>query len=138
MNTKRILLFVTLCVAQVLTACGTTAPTITPEPVDPAAIAQEFYQALNDGDLEAAMALVADDIRQQGDLPITDKESFRSLLQTMIDSGERTEISNLKVEGDQATYDWELYSKDGVLVVRGVETLQLQDGLIILFETHAR
>jgi hypothetical protein len=126
-------LFVIL--TQILAACGTAA---TPEPADPAVMAQEFYKALNGGNLEEAMALVSDDIKQQGDLPITDKESFQSLLQTMIDSGERTEISNLKVEGDQATYDWELYSKDGVLVVRGVETLHVKDGLIVLFETHAR
>jgi hypothetical protein len=135
MNTKRIFFFLLVLLAQVLAACGTAA---TPEPADPAAMAQEFYRALNAGNLEAAMALVSDNIKQQGDLPITDKESFQSLLQTMIDSGERTEISNLKVEGDQATYDWELYSKDGVLVVRGVETLHVKNGLIVLFETHAR
>jgi hypothetical protein len=56
----------------------------------------------------------------------------------MIANGERQEISNLKVEGEKATYDWDLYSKDGVLVVSGVETLLVKDGLIVLFETHAR
>lgn len=135
MKTKYYLFVSFVILAQVLAACGTAA---TPEPVDPAAMAQEFYKALNDGDIEAAMALVSDNIKQQGDMPIADKESFRSLLQGMIDSGERTEISNLKIEGDQVTYDWELYSKDGVLLVRGVETLQVKNGLIILFETHAR
>ncbi len=133
MNTKHLILG--LIAVLLLAACGIAA---TPEPVDPAVMAQEFYKALNEGNIEAAMALVSDNIKQQGDLPITDKESFRSLLQTMIDSGERTEISNLKVDGDTATYDWELYSKDGVLVVRGVETLHLKDGMITLFETHAR
>jgi hypothetical protein len=131
MNTKHLILG--LLAALLLAACGSAA---TPEPVDPAMMAQEFYKALNAGNIEEAMALVSDDIKQQGDLPITDKESFRALLQGIIDSGERTEISKLKAEGDKATYDWELYSKDGVLVVRGVETLQVKDGLIILFESY--
>jgi hypothetical protein len=135
MNTKRIFFFLLVLLAQVLAACGTAA---TPEPAGPAEMAQEFYKALNAGNIKAAMALVSDDIKQQGDLPITDKESFQSLLQTMIDGGDRTEISNLNVEGDKVTYDWALYSQDGDLVVSGVETLHVKDGLIVLFETHAR
>jgi hypothetical protein len=118
-----------------LAACG---PTATPQAADPAAMAQEFYMALNAGDIEAAMALVSDDVQQQGDFPVPNKGAFRSLLETMIANGERQEISNLKVEGEKATYDWDLYSKDGVLVVSGVETLLVKDGLIVLFETHAR
>jgi hypothetical protein len=133
MNTRHFVL--TVIAALFVGACGTAA---SPERADPAMMAQGFYEALNSGDLEAAMALVSAEVKQEGDFPVPDRETFRSLLQTMINNGERQEISNLRVEGDTATYDWELYSKDGALVVRGVETLHVKDGLIVLFETHAR
>jgi|GEM_PF-1724151 len=156
MNTKRMLfiLFVTLCVAHVLAACGTPAtpavatlvptktpppaPTATPEPADPAAIAQDFYKAVNEGNLDAAMALVAEDIKCRGGCYLTGKDRFRFYLQGSINVGGRTEISDLKVEGDQVTYTWEAYSDAGFFQARGVETLQIEDGLIILIESVAQ
>jgi hypothetical protein len=150
MNTKRILffLFVTLCVAQILSACGTAAPstpaseptttppapTATLRPVDPAAIAQSYYKALNDGNLEAAMALVAEDVKCRGGCYFTGKDYLRSTIVGSIDDGWQTELSDLKVDGDKVTYRWEVYNKDGNLSASGVETLHIKDGLITLIE----
>jgi ketosteroid isomerase-like protein len=47
------------------------------KPSDPSAIAQNFYQALNAGDLEAAMTLVADDVKCRGECYFTGKDLFR-------------------------------------------------------------
>jgi len=156
MNTNRILfiLFVTLCVAQALAACGSPAtpaalpsepssistsapaPTVTPEPVDPAAIAQSFYQAYNEGDLEALMALVADDIKVRGGAYLTGKDRFQFNYQADLKQGFQVEISDLKAEGDRVTYSVRVYNKNGSLLISGVETLQIKDGLIILIETQ--
>jgi ketosteroid isomerase-like protein len=109
--------------------------------VDPAAIAQEFYKATNAGDLEAAMALVAEDVKCRGSCYLNGKESFRSFIQGSINiggGGGRVELSDLNVDGDKVTYTWEAFSKDGFFQARGVETLQIQDGLIVLMETIAQ
>jgi hypothetical protein len=147
MNAKQFALV--LVVAVFLVACGapatpsavssepTTAPpapSVTLEPVDPAAIAQSFNKAVNDGDIEAAMALVAEDIKCRGAVYLTGKQSYRSVIQADINSGARTEISDLKIEGDKVTYNWEGYSEAGFFLARGTETLQIKDGLIICCE----
>jgi hypothetical protein len=97
-NTKRNFFILFVIVAQVMVACGTaardvptsvptTAPpstptaTITPEPADPAAIVQSFYQAYNEGDVEAALTFVADDIKCRGHCYLKGKESFRSFIE---------------------------------------------------------
>ena len=149
MNTKYILFVLFVLLAQVISACGAAAtpavptlaptialpvPTATPEPVDPAAIVQSYYKALNDGDLEAAMALVAEDVKCRGGCYYTGKDFWRSTIEGSIDDGWRTEISDLQVEGDKVTYRWEVYNKDGNLSASGVGTLHIKDGLIILAE----
>jgi hypothetical protein len=151
MKTKYMLLILFVILAQALAACGTATPaapaseptaappvpTATPEPIDPAAIAHEFYKATNAGDLEAAMALVAEDVKCRGGCYLTGKESFRSYIQGSINiggGGGRVELSDLKVEGNKVTYRWEAYNKDGSFVASGVETLQIKDGKIILVE----
>jgi hypothetical protein len=151
MNAKHILfiLIVTLFVSQVLAACGAPAtplavtsepttpppaPTATPEPVDPAAIAQSFYQAYNAGDLESLMALVAEDIKVRGGMVVTGKDRFQFVMQADLKQGFQAEISDLKVEGDRATYNVTVYNNAGSVLITGVETLQVKDGLIILFE----
>lgn len=153
MNTKYklFILFVALCVAQVLVACGTPAtavpvseptlappvPTAMPEQVDPAAIAQDFYKAVNAGDIETAMALVAEDVKCRVGCYITGKEAFRSFIQGSINiggGGGRVDISDLQVEGEKVTYRWKAYNQDGIFVASGAESLQVKDGHIILME----
>jgi hypothetical protein len=152
MKIKYTLLISFVLLAQAVAACGTATPiapvseptaappvpTATPEPVDPAAIAQEFYKATNAGNLDAAMALVAEDVQCRGGCYITGKQSFQTWIQGSINRGGRVEISDLKVEGDKVTYNWEAFSEDGFFQARGVETLQIKDGLIVLMESIAQ
>lgn len=80
------------------------------------------------------MALVAEDIKCRGAVYLTGKQSYRSLVQADINDGGRGEISNLKVEGDTVSYNWEAYSEAGFFQARGTETLQIKDGLIVYCE----
>jgi ketosteroid isomerase-like protein len=100
---------------------------------------QSFYQALDDGDLEAAMALLADDVKFRGVPYITGKDAARRYLQGIIDDeGWRQEISDLKVEGDTVTYNWTVYNPNGVVSARGVEVMHIKNGKIILIESEAQ
>jgi len=150
MNTKRILFISFIIMAEALAACGTAAtpvaepttapppaPTATPVPADPAAIVQSYYRAYNAGDLEALMALVAEDVKCRGGCYLTGKDRFRFLIQGDITTGTQYEISDLKVEGDKVTYTVGVYSNAGFLQFSGVETMQIKDGLIILIEAAA-
>jgi DNA-binding beta-propeller fold protein YncE len=165
MNTKRMLfiLFITLCVAQALAACGTAVPTApasepttalpvstaeslvaaTAEPAiivkmtDPAAVARDFYKALNAGNIETAMALVSEDVKCRGACYLNGKTSFRSFMQGGINMGGRVELNDLQVDGDKVSYNWTAYNTDDVPVALGTESLQIQNGLIILMETRS-
>jgi hypothetical protein len=152
MNAKLLyskLMILALTVALFLAACGVPAtaaevpseptailpaPTATPEPVDPATIAQSFFQAYNEGDLEALMALVAEDIKVRSGMYLTGKDRYRFNMQADINLGYQAEISDLKVEGDRVTYNLTVYNNAGSVLFRGMETLQIKDGLIILIE----
>lgn len=149
MNPKRMLFLLFVILAQILSACGTAAtpasptlvpttaspvPTATPVPANPADIAQSFYQAYNAGDLEALMALVAEDVKCRGGCYITGKDRYRLYIQADLNKGLQAEISELIVEEDKVTYRVDIYSNAGFLEISGVETLQIKDGLIILFE----
>jgi len=151
MNTKRILFILFVILSQALAACGsafplpptlvpvtgpTSVPTTIPEAADPAAIAQNFYKAINAGDIEAAMAFVAEDVKCRVGCYLTGKESFRSFIQGSINVGGRVELSDLRVEGQKVSYNWTAYNKDGVPVALGMETLQMKNGQIILMETR--
>ena len=133
MKTKNVLfiLFITLCVAQTLSACGISTP------ADPAAIAQDFYTAVNAGDMDAAMVLVSEDVQCRGACYLNGIESFKSYIQGGINANGKTEISDLKVEGDTVTYNWIAYTKEGFEDAHGTETLHIKDGKIILMESVA-
>ena len=153
MNIKRNLFILFVILTQVLAACGTTvtetpatAPTtlppptststVTPEPVDRATIVQSFFKAFNDGDVDATMAFVADDIQCRGHCYINGKDAFRSFIQAGITGGDQIEISNLRVSEDKITYNYKIF-RAGVVTVNAVDgVIQLKDGKIILFELN--
>jgi ketosteroid isomerase-like protein len=107
----------------------------TEHPSDPTTITQNFYQAINDGDIEAAMALVAEDVKCRGECYFSGKDLFRSYILSATNRGDRIDISDLKVEEDKVSYNWKAYSKAGFFQAAGVETLQIKDGLIVLMES---
>lgn len=110
----------------------------TAHPSDPTTITQNFYQAINDGDIEAAMALVAEDVKCRGECYFSGKDLFRSYMLSATHRGDRIDISDLKVEEDKVSYNWKAYSKAGFFQAAGVETLQIKDGLIVLMESVAQ
>jgi hypothetical protein len=148
MKAKQVFFILVVILTHALVACGAAtptseqptvapqpAPTATPEPVDLAAIAQSFYKASNEGDIDAAMALVAEDVKCRGACYLTGIQSFRFYIQGGMNSGAQTEISDLKVDGDKVTYKWKVYSQAGFFQASGVEVMHIQDGKIILIET---
>ena len=101
-------------------------------------IAQKHYEAINSGNLEAAMALVAEDVKCRGTCYLNGKESYQSLVQAFINIGGRTELSDLIVDGDKVTYNWTGYNQNGAVAAGGTEFMQIRDGRIILIESDIR
>lgn len=99
-------------------------------------VVQEYYEALNAGDIETAMALVSEDVKCRGACYLNGKTSFRSFMQGSINMGGRVELRDLQVDGDKVSYNWTAYNTDDVPVALGTETLQIENGLIILMETQ--
>jgi ketosteroid isomerase-like protein len=110
----------------------------TERPSDPAAIAQNFYKAINAGDIETAMGLVADNVKCRGECYFSGKDLFRAYMKSATDRGDQIELSDLKVEGDKVSYNWKAYSKAGFFQAAGTESLQIKDSLIVLMESVAQ
>jgi ketosteroid isomerase-like protein len=103
---------------------------------DPEETVQGFYQAMNDGDMETAMSFVADDIECRGHCYITGKDAFRTFIQTNLDHRDQFEISDLVVQGEEATFDYVIHRGNSVLA-RGVDSvMRVQDGKIVYFEMN--
>jgi len=151
MNIKRILFtsFITLCVAQSLAACGSAAPvastleptaappaapTATPEPADPAEVVQQFWDAMEAGDVDTAMTLVAEDAQCKGSCYFKGPVAFRSYLQGTINAGNTNQISIVKVDGDTVTYTYKVF-RNGFVAEDNAEgeSMTVQDGKIIFW-----
>ena len=150
MNTKPSLFVLFVILAQVLAACGspapatevapepTLAPTSVPEPVqpDPVVVVQEFIAAVNVNDIEAAMALVAEDARWRGSPTLTGKDRIRDYLKGGVDAGFTTEISDLRATRGRVTFTWSA-SRNDVVQASGEDTYIVENGLITAFESYA-
>ena len=122
----------TICIILILglIAC-TGVPVASPEE-----IVQGFYQAMNQGGIESAMAFVADGIECRGHCYITGSDAFRTFIQGNIDHGDQFEISGLVVDGDEVTFDYVIHRAESVLA-RGVDSvMRVRDGKIIYFELN--
>jgi ketosteroid isomerase-like protein len=97
-----------IVLAMMAGACGPTqTPTATPT-TDPAAVVTAYYVAVNAKDLDAAMALVADDatftVLGLAAGVKTGKTEIRAWLQGVVDHGNTFEVSNFQVTGDTVTF----------------------------------
>ena len=101
-------------------------------------IAQKHYEAINTGNLDAAMSLVAEDVKCRGTCYLNGKESYQFLVQGFINTGGRTELSDFVIEGDKVTYNWTGYNQNGAVAGGGTEFMQIQDGQILLIESDIR
>ena len=131
MHTNRLRLAALL--ALILAACGPSASP-SAEALDPAAVVQGFYDAYNAGDLEAAMAFVDEQIQCRGHCYLTGAESFRAFIQPGMQAGDQITISDLRVEGNQVTFDY-VVNSGGLVSARGMDAvIRIEDGLIVYFE----
>ena len=141
MNTKRICLLLALLLASVLTACGASAPAPTAIPtvatVDPIAIVQVFWDAINANKIDVAMALVTDNVQISGG-PFSSsahKIELSGIMSTATNDGGTYEISDLKVgPGDTVTFNLKV-SHNGVVDANGPGKFQVnKDGKFVLME----
>jgi limonene-1,2-epoxide hydrolase len=139
-------LTIVIVIAQVLSACTsalfapptpTAVPTPTKDPHESAKIVQAFWEALNAGDLEAAMYYIGDDITCAGYCHFSGKQIFQSYLQGYVKAGFSTSIQDLKAVGNVVTYSWELY-QNGLFQRRGEadEMMEVKDGKIVYWENY--
>jgi ketosteroid isomerase-like protein len=157
MNTKRILFSLLVATGGLLVACATppapptaaplapteaapmveptAAPTIAPAP-DSISVVQGFYAALKAKDVDAAVALLADNVRWRGTPTLSGKESIRAYLQGDVDAGRTAEISDLRVTRNRVTYTWAGLLND-VVQLSGEDTMVVVDGKIAVIESYA-
>ncbi|HEY4691170.1 MAG TPA: nuclear transport factor 2 family protein [Anaerolineae bacterium] len=165
MNTKRILFALLIAVAGLAAACSsatpaptpqsatstvevqaatstveapTAAPTAPPAPPspDPISIVQSFWDALIAKDVDAAVALLADDARWEGVPTTSGKDNIRVLLQVDIDAGVTYEVSDFRATRGRVTYFWSAY-QNGVMQTSGEDVAVVDNGKITAFESYA-
>lgn len=149
MNIKAAFLAFFFILAYVLTSCTgasffaeptpTVQPTPTNDPLSAAKVVQAFWNALEAGDLETAMAYVADDITCSGFCHFTGKQVFGSYLQGYLDAGYVTKIADVKNVGNIVTYSWQVY-RNGLFLRGGEddEVMEVEDGKIVYWENYHR
>lgn len=153
MNTKSVYFSLILLLASILAACS--APTLAPAPtalpsptpipapiltaVDPIAISQGFWDAINAKNVDAAMAFVADDVVTRGGPAFfSSKDDFSAFMLSEQEKGNTFEISDLKIASeDTVTYTMKV-SANGIMFVgdSGLK-MQVKDGKIVLMEFPA-
>ena len=133
--------------AQLLSACGSLLPSVPPtatpmptptlDPMQSAKIVQAFWDALEAGDVETAMAYVDDEAVCAGRCYFTGKTAFHYFLLGYLQAGHVTKISNVKKVGSIVTYSWEVYRK-GYFVERGDgdEVMHVENGKIVYWESQ--
>ncbi len=102
---------------------------------DQLAVLDQFNQAWNEHDLEAALALVTDDCAFDSTAPLPDGERFegkaaiRAAWKPVFDNPHsHFEIEEVFAAGDRAVQRWRYFWGSGH--VRGVDLLRFRDGKI--------
>ncbi|HEX5941878.1 MAG TPA: nuclear transport factor 2 family protein [Anaerolineales bacterium] len=149
MNIKVIIFILSvLILTQVLSACtgsilpaapstATAMPTPTTDPLQSAKIVQAFWDALEAGDVETAMAYVDDEAVCAGRCYFTGKTAFHYYLLGYVKAGHVTKISDVKNVGSIVTYSWEVYRRGNFLESGdGNEVMHIEDGKIVYWENQ--
>ena len=112
--------------AVLLVACGGSSE----QGADPASVVKAFHEAGNAGNVDAAMALLADDaVLVRGGDVITGNEQIRAWLQSEADRGITFESSNFQVAGDKVTYTCKAF-ENGRQIGEGIGEAIVQAGKI--------
>jgi ketosteroid isomerase-like protein len=102
---------------------------------DPEALVRSLYEALNTGDIDAALAFYADDaVESLGDFgTFSGKEELRSSFEVEVARNATWELENFQVEGDSVTFT-NRYTNNNLralgVTLEGIEVITIQDGKI--------
>ena len=107
-----------------VSACASTQPI-----TEPVAVIEAFYEALNEGDLDTAMSFVADDATFIRSAAYRGKADIRDFYQESLDLGFQAELSDLRADGDKASWMEKLTIGGGRFEVQ-LEAI-VRDGLIV-------
>jgi hypothetical protein len=126
------ILFVTLCVAQILAACVAAAST-----PDPVSVIQGYYDALASRDIDKVMSFWAEDavysdefgVRQSG------HEEIRAGVQSAINDGVIVELSNISDTHGRLVYDYQVFV-GGTPFLSGTGLTIIQDSKIVFDGTE--
>ncbi len=124
-----------LMVIMVLALMLALPGTLLAQESDPAAVARSAYEALNAGDVEAALALYADDaVLSLGAFgSFSGKEELRGSFENEVAKHATWEFSDFQVEGDTVTFT-NRYTNDDLqaigITLEGTEVITIQDGKI--------
>ena len=100
---------------------------------DPEALVRSLYEALNTGDIDAALAFYADDaVESLGDFgTFSGKEELRSSFETEAARNATWELEDFQVEGDTVTFT-NRYTDNNLralgVTLEGIEVSTIQDG----------
>lgn len=134
MNTKHLLfiLFVTLCVAQILAACAPVAST--PEPIS---VLLNYYKALEAKDIDKVMSFWAEDAVQTDEFGgrFSGQAEIRAGLQSAINDEVTVEAIDPSDTNGRLVYEYKVYVS-GNLVLSGTGLTIVQDGKIIFDGTE--
>ncbi len=109
--------------------------TLLAQAADPEAVARSAYEALNAGDVEAALALYTDDaVLSLGAFgSFSGKEELRGSFENEVAKHATWELSDFQVEGDTVTFT-SRYTNDDLqaigITLEGTEVITIRDGRI--------
>ncbi len=114
-----------MLVTVLASACASTQPI-----TEPVAVIEAFYEALNDGDLDAAMNFVADDAKFILNTVYSGKAQVRAFYEGTIAMNTQWELSDLKAEGDTVAWIGQLTHDTGGFAPGPLEAV-VQNGKIV-------
>ncbi|RJP49786.1 MAG: nuclear transport factor 2 family protein [Anaerolineaceae bacterium] len=88
-----------------------------------------FFDALNSGDVDLAMSVVADDAEICFQTCKNTPESIHQMLQIMLNNSYRHEVVISRIEGDTIYFQHIVYYSKALLL-RGEDIMVIQDGKI--------
>ncbi len=123
---SRAVILMTMLVTLLASACATTQPI-----TEPVAVVEAFYEALSDGDLDAALSFVADDARFLHDTLYVGKAQVRDFYETGLASRLLFELSDLRADGEKVS--WTETATSSVGAHDSPFEAVVQEGMIVSF-----
>jgi len=111
-------------VALFASACGSE-----PQATDPASVAQDFYDKLNEGDLDGAMTYVPEEATYLTFETLLGKERIRDFFQRQFERNTHWEVSDLEVDGAEVRLTLNITSD--VATIEMIHVVDVEDGMMI-------